>query len=179
MSHKRLSTRSGQILLLAIGFYLVLTAAYTIYTVHHEKGELITELDRDLMNAARGIPLMLPSDFFDRAVQPDAVSEQEDRQNIESLTRLANSLEMAYLYTLVDIDGTVYITSSSASEEEQQEHTEVRTFTAYPEMEAAVRNAIERGEPVFSSYTDRWGTFRHGYIPLQNEQGIPYVLAAD
>ena len=179
MSQKKEHSRSGLVLLIAIGFYFVVTVAYTLYAVQSEKREMITELDHDLLNAARSIPLLLESGFFERATKPGGVSEAEDQRNIDRLTLLADSLKVAYLYTLADIDGTVYITSSSASAEEQREHTEVRYFTAYSEMEAKARETIISGKPHFRTYTDRWGAFRHVYIPLRNEQGIPYVLAAD
>jgi len=179
MSHSTLRIRLGHILLIAVVFYLGLTAAYTALVVKYEKTELVTGLDLNLLKTARSVPLMLAPDFFERAVRPDAIPEEEDLENIDNLTQLADSLGLAYLYTLTEVDGTVYITSSSASKKERQSHTEVRTFTAYPEVQEAVRKAISSDEPAFSTYTDRWGTFRSAYIPLRNTQGVPYVIAAE
>jgi PAS domain S-box-containing protein len=149
------------------------------FVVQVEKAEWIVEQDRDLLRAARTIPILLEPGFVERAIRPGSISHEEDQNNIERLSRMADALDLAYLYTLIDLDGTIYITSSSASEEERQSATEVRAFTLYSEMEEEVRATLASGTPHFRTYTDRWGTFRHVYIPLKNSRGIPYVLAAD
>jgi PAS domain S-box-containing protein len=149
------------------------------FVVQVEKAEWIAEQDRDLLRAARTIPILLEPGFVERAIRPGSISHEEDQNNIERLSRMADALDLAYLYTLIDLDGTIYITSSSASEEERQSATEVRAFTLYSEMEEEVRATLASGTPHFRTYTDRWGTFRHVYIPLKNSRGIPYVLAAD
>jgi uncharacterized iron-regulated membrane protein len=139
----KLITRSGQILLLAIVVYAALLAGYAVRTYRHEEKKVLTWLDRDLLEAARSIPHLIAPDFFDRAVRPEAVSAAEDRANIDQLTRIADSLGLAYLYTLVYTNGQVYITSSSASEEERQKQTEVRYFTPYPEATEYARKALD------------------------------------
>ncbi len=179
MFGSKLFTRSGLILLLAITVYAALISGHALRISRNEEKKVIAGLDHELLKAARSIPHLIAPDFFDRAVQPGTISEAEDRANIKQLTRIADDLDLSYLYTLVYTNGNVYITSSSASKEERQKQTEVRYFTPYPETAEYVRKAVESGAPVFNTYTDRWGTFRHVYIPLRNKQGLPYILAAD
>ena len=179
MLYSKLRVRSGLILFLAIAFYAAVIAAYALHAAFAEKKEILNEIDNNLLRAARNIPNLMPPDFFDRAVQPGAISETEDQTNIEKLTQVAGGLELAYLYTLVYTNNIAYITSSSATEEEIRKQAQVRYFTAYPEVLYYVREAVETGKPVFNTYTDRWGTFRHVYIPMRNTQGTPYIIAAE
>jgi PAS domain S-box-containing protein len=179
MLYSKTRARAGRILLLAGAFFAVVVAVYALHTARDEREEAMQEVDDGLLKAARSIPHFLSPDFFDRAVQPGAISEAEDQANIKHLSQIANDLGLAYLYTLVYTNDAVYLTSSSASEEEVQKKTEVRYFTAYPEVTHYVLKAIETGSPVFNTYTDRWGVFRHVYIPMRNAKGVSYVTAAD
>ena len=179
MLYSKTRTRAGLILLLAVAFFAAVVAVYALHAARDEREEAMKEVDDGLMKAAKITPHLVATDFFDRAVQPGAISEEEDWANIKHLSQIANDLRLAYLYTLVYTNDAVYLTSSSASEEEVRKQTEVRYFTAYPEVTHYVLKAIEAGIPVFNTYTDRWGVFRHVYIPMRNTKGVSYIIAAD
>ena len=165
--------------LLGLVFFALVALGYGIWLYHNAGREALADLDRRLLMAAKTIPHVLEADFFDRAISPSGISPAEDRRNIQRLTRMANDLGVTYLYTLLFRDGDVYITSSSASPEEIAEGTEVRYYTEYPETLEAVERVVASDGPVFTTYEDRWGVFRHAYVSGTSAAGYPYVIAAD
>ncbi|MFW5860471.1 MAG: PAS domain-containing hybrid sensor histidine kinase/response regulator [Planctomycetota bacterium] len=163
--------------------FVLFLAAFVVYgycCYRREQRQTMESLDDRLLMAAHAIPEVLGREFFTQATGPATITPEDDQDNIEHLTRLAESLEAACLYTLACVDGQVYITSSSASAEERRTGNEVRYWTPYAEAPSTVATAIASGLPTFADHRDRWGHYRHVYIPLPGgDDDIVHVAAAD
>ncbi len=156
-------------------FYLLVVAAGAIISFHKDKGVLMEAVDRELMIGASSIRYILPDDFHDRALDAHSISTDEDERNIGALSRFIEGARFAFVYTMIESGGGIYVTSSSASKEELESGTEVRYFAPYEEA----RPYFKDSEPLFTTYTDRWGHFRAALIPQKSPDGRTYIAAAE
>lgn len=162
------------------GLWLLLAfVLFSLWNYHEEHHKVLSRLDSKLAIAAHFVPEILGESFFDDASGPAGISEEQDWENIRNLTRVAEKTGVAYLYTLAYVNGEVFITSSSASKEERDKHEEVRYWTRYMETLDRVEKAIQSEQPLYTSYEDRWGSFRHVYIPNGQTNGVAHIIAAD
>ena len=164
---------------LSLVLFLIAWAGYSVFTYYREYNNTLRQLDDKLLTSGSFLKDALPTDFFKKAVTPDGISEEEDEANIKKLTRLARQLHLAYFYTLVIKDNTVFITSSSASEEELAKGEEVRYWTKYMDTWDHIQEALKVDRPTYHSYRDRWGKFRSVYIPYQGPDGSWHIIAAE
>jgi diguanylate cyclase (GGDEF)-like protein len=182
-------------IIITVGFALLMLTTYSIWRYLQEESRLISNIDNRLYTAAVSVPFVLADDFHERAVNAKSISEQEDRQNIENLSRLNNRLKTKFLYTVIrDAKGTYRLSSSSALSDELEKGKEVRYFTPYPDAPDMLKELFEnktimksnfrsrREEykalyiPVFS---DRWGSYRSVFIPIRTANGNLYAVGAD
>nr|WP_320048807.1 GGDEF domain-containing protein [uncultured Desulfuromonas sp.] len=187
-----MKTREKIKMLIAVGFAICVLAAYCFWGYVHERKRLLAQIDEKLYAAAVAIPFVLEDDFHDRARDKHSISAAEDRRNIENLSKLNNRLGMKFLYTIVrDRHGTYLLTSSSALDEELQNGNEVRYYTAYPDVSTTLKQSFEESHINFSQrneayhalyvpvFSDRWGTYRSIFVPIQTASGNTYVLGTD
>lgn len=160
-------------------FYVLVVAAVASFNHAHARRTHMKAIDSRLLAGAASIPFVLADDFHDRAARGDDISVAEDEQNIRDLTEVRRRTQLAFLYTLLRRDGEVYITSSSASEEELQSKSEVRYNEPYEEALHFTQDAFQSTQAVYVSYTDRWGVFRAVYVPMTSPGGVRYLAAAD
>lgn len=176
----------------ALGFTLLVLAAYSTWDYLQEQQELVIQVDKRIYSAAAAIPYVLADDFHDRAVGADGIAPEEDQQNIRSLSALNNRLEMKFLYTVIrDKNGVYRLSSSSATDEELKNGKEVRYYTDYPDASELLKRSFEDGKTLFSDrsdtyqpvyapiYSDRWGTYRSVFIPMHSANGNLYAACAD
>ena len=156
-------------------FYALVVALGAAILYHNDKLTLMEVIDQELMIGASSVRYILPDDFHDRALAADSIASEEDWRNIDALTRYVRRLGFAFVYTMIESEGEIYITSSSASEEELNNGVQVHYFSAYSEARPYFRD----GEILFTTYTDRWGTFRAALIPETSPGGRPYIAAAE
>ena len=179
LSRKQTSSRQTLAFALAVIFFIAAGVIFVILSYSIRQKEMFASIDRQLYIGATAIPHLLPGDFHDRAVNPDAISPAEDRTNITQLSHHAEKAGFAFLYTLLKTPDGFHITSSSASEEELEAGDEVRYFEAFPEAYPQFHSALEKNRPVSFTHTDRWGSFRATAIPLLTPSGRPYLAVAE
>ncbi len=176
----------------AIGFTLSVLAAFCTWDYFQTQQKLITQVDKQLYSAAVAIPYVLKDDFHDRVTKATSITTDEDQDNIRALTALNNRLGTKFLYTVIrDQDGTYRLTSSSSTDKELKTGEEVRYFTAYPDASDLLKQSFidnkthfsgrsEKYFPVYAPiYSDRWGTYRSVFIPMQSPNGNHYMACAD
>jgi len=167
------------LLIIAIVFYIFGVLIYTMWNYFSLKADIMKNIDSRLYIGANAIKYILPEDFHDRAVDKQSITESEDRNNITLLSDYANSAGFKYLYTVIKSDGHIYITSSSATEEELKEKNEVTYFSIYDDCSDELKETFDKKEPVYVTYTDRWGTFRTVIIPEISKKGHIYLSGAE
>ncbi len=176
----------------AIGFTLLVVALFCTWSYLQEEQRLFAQIDNQLLAAASTIPYVLKDDFHDRATTANSISPNEDQQNIQSLSALGNKLGMKFLYTVIqDRDGKYRLSSSGATKKELEQEKEVHYFTPYPDVSKLIIASFKNDKTIFSAraqkyfpiyasdYTDRWGTYRSVFIPLQSPGGRRYFACAD
>jgi len=163
----------------ALVFYILVVAGYAYWSYHHERQQIFDRLDQQLMLAAISIKYVLADDFHDRADGPAAITPTEDDQNITALSHIADESGFAFLYTVIEADGKLYLTSSSATLEERAENQEIHYYHHYYDASSKLLEAAGGSEPVYATYTDRWGTFRALFLPQVSPGGQPYVACAE
>ena len=169
----------GLLLIGAFLIYLAFVGGAGAFHYLNTRALLLASLDRELLAGASAVRHVLADDFHDRAVTADAIARDEDWQNIRALSRLAARAGFTFLYTAIERDGRILLTSSSATDEELAEGVEVHYFDSYEEAHADVTAVLAEDEPLFTTYTDRWGTFRAALVPERSPAGQPFVAAAE
>ncbi|MBK1699801.1 sensor histidine kinase [Thiococcus pfennigii] len=159
--------------------YLAAVIGALSFRYYDTRGQQLASLDRELLAGASAVRYVLADDFHDRAVTADAIARDEDWRNIRALSRFAERAGFAFVYSAIERDGQILLTSSSATQEELAAGTEVHYFDPFDEVHANVVAVLAQGEPLFETYTDRWGTFRAALVPELSPGGRPFVAAAE
>lgn len=162
----------------AILLYVIALGVATAYSYMQTRDSLLEQIDRELLLAANSVPLMLEGNFHDRALGPDAISQDEDLRNIRELSEFARRTKIACLFTAIEQAGETRLTARSASPTELASGVEVHYFAPYTEGRRQILDVLISDSPVTETYTDRWGAFRTVLVPAVSPQGQVYVAAA-
>lgn len=153
---------------------------FSALSYNTEKTMLYQQLDSRLYAAAKGQTLLLASDFHDRALDLTAITSAEDSTNINQLSLFSKASQMSYVYTLIEKEGKVYFTASSATDEERKTGKNMtRYFDEYDDVSPSIRNAIKNHKLIFDEAPDKWGTYRSIIIPMTTAGGHHYAAGAD
>ena len=171
--------RATRRLTAAVLIYLVGIIAVAFISYMLERQRYLEDIDARLYAAASNLPGLLPEDFHDIARTADAITPEQDRHNLELLTRHAKTADMTYIYSYVMVDGEIYFTTCNYTEADVKNDQVVTYWTDYPEGAQKYYDAMYATEPVYVTAGDRWGLFRTILLPLKSPGGLPYVAAAD
>ena len=160
------------ILFFAIFFIIM---AFSIFAYKMIDKEFEESINSKLKSAALNTAFILGDDFFNRAIKKGAISKAEDINNTLKLSKLAKNEGVRYVYSMVERNGKVYFTSSSALKGESL----TSYWNYYPEASKKLRNIFKINHPFYEVSTDRWGTFKSILIPMQTKKGVKYIVGAD
>jgi c-di-GMP phosphodiesterase len=163
------------------GFILFLSSliACVYYTYTTMRSDVIETLDARLLNAATSVKYILGNDYHNQVNQTQTIPLSTYQTKNKQLSELAQALNIAYLYSMVLVNGQVHFSSSSYTQEDQNNGKVTQFLDLYPEATETNLAAFLSTEPVFETMTDQWGTFKTIYIPHIDENGITYLTAAD
>jgi len=167
---------------IATGFVLLVLFSSIINSsinYQYNKSILYTNIDNRLKSMALSINMFLDDSFYDRATKIGSISNSEDSQNILTLSKFINNLDVEYLYTMIKKDNKIYFTSSSTNNNEINTSNMTRYYDEYEEATDVLLHVIENGKVVYEESTDKWGTFRTIFIPLKTKNGNDYIVGAD
>lgn len=158
---------------------LITTSSYLIF--EYECDEHYSQIDDKLLSVAKGSSYLVAPDFYDRAIEADSISREEDMQNTQRLSKVAQYFHVAYIYSLIEKNGDFYFTTSSVSDDERKIGDEYLTkyFDKYDEASESVKNAFLNEETVYVEESDRWGSFRSVLVPMHSSQGKLYLSGVD
>lgn len=169
--------------LFLIAAFILFTLAVTLFSYYEyrqNKIELYRQIDEKLLASAEGASLVLPPDFYSRAVDPSSITQGEDDSNIDRLSRFAKGQKVVYIYTIIQKNGKIYFTASSGTEEERKSGINLtRYFDTYDDASDELKNVFRTQKKQFAEYTDKWGTFRSVFVPMKSQKGTFYVIGAD
>lgn len=145
-----------------------------------DKTHFYEQLDEKLRISASITDSLLTPEFHDRALNPDSISADEYTRNIHRLSQLSKKLNVVYIYTMVERNGEIYFTASSATDEELKTGINLTTyFERYDDPSEELKKTFKTHKRSFDEYSDKWGTFRSIFLPMKSPQGHWYVIAAD
>lgn len=168
----------GKFTILAV-CYLIIAGSYTLYLYNQTRDIVDRNINNQLLHGALATSAILGPDYHDGLTGPESRTEAEDWAAIERLTRHNNAVGLTFIYTAIKRDGQVFLTSSSASDEELADNDYVRFFDPYPDASDALRQSFEKDGPTWVDYTDRWGDFRAVFVPQRARDGSVYVAGAE
>lgn len=167
------------IAMIMVLFVIVSSSINSYISYVHFKEIECTSIEKILKTAALTANNLLGDDFFTKALDKDAISTEEDKNNIFNLSLLAKSLDVAYVYSMILQNGKVYFTSSSATEDDNRSSQVTKYFDEYKEATPLLHNILDINHTVFEISTDKWGTFKTIFIPLTTNDGHSYIVGAD
>ncbi|MDR2694977.1 MAG: PAS domain-containing protein, partial [Deltaproteobacteria bacterium] len=138
---------------------------------------IAADFDARLKSAAQSIPHVLPPDFPDRAVTPDAVSLAEELRHRAALGAVAKPARITRLYTLFEHKGSLHFTSLSTDKENRQDSRWY--FTPYNDAPPEFRNALATMQPLSLVRKDGKNTCRVAVEPIASPGGVRYLACAD
>jgi len=167
---------------IAVGFVLLvlfssLINSYNNY--HYSEYILYGNIDKNLKSTVLNSKLFLNDNFHDRAINQNSIAIDEDKRNIEILSKFVSNLDIEYLYTMVKKEGKIYFTSSSAIPEEINTNNMTHYFDHYESATKKLLKVLDKKEIVYEESTDKWGTFRTIFLPCMTAKGTPYIIGAD
>lgn len=170
--------RSLKLLVVSALIYALFVATFSLWYTKQEERSILKDVDGRLLDAAAALPHMLAADFHDRAWGGDAISFEEEMENRKRFNDFARETGLTWVYTVVEDGGKYYFSAPTVTEEEAQE-TKRWYYYPYKEIPESFAAAMTRGEAVFLTYTDEWGTFRSVALPRTSPGGRPYLSCAD
>ena len=171
---------SGNKIYLIIGLYILWIILFSFGSYQYEKQQRYTNLDRHLESAALTVPLLLPDGFHHQGLSQSAHSNEQDIANIVKLSKLTRHSDIVYIYSLILQDGEILFTSSSATDKELENNTDLSHFwDVYDDVDPQVFDVFKNKAEAYIEYKDKWGHFRSVFIPITSEDGRTYVVGAD
>jgi PAS domain S-box-containing protein len=169
-----------QYLYVALTIYIVGISGFLIYSYTEVKNDIYKSVDKQIVKAASSIDYMLPMNYHDKAISSKSIDDIEFNEITQLLSLHANNYEVKYLYSIIEQNGKLYFTSSSATSDEIRTGQNLTYYwQEYNEADSGFYNAFHTNKTTFVDYTDRWGTFRTAIIPRISSAGNKYIICAD
>jgi len=166
------------IIFLMIITYITGISGYGYYSYLKTKEDIISSIDQELKASAFAINFILDENYHARISNKDSISKERYIQNAQKLTNYAQLANVEYLYSFVKIDDTIRFVSSSFTQEDIRANQVTKYFDTYEEASDILKQSFAKKEIMFEESTDKWGTFRSVFIPIQiNNQ--TFIAGAD
>ena len=164
--------------ILFAGFFIFLTClvSYVYYTYETTRQTIISEIDNQLLYAAKSAQLIIGEQYHDDLT---SVTPEQYQQLSQKLSKLANTLEVEYVYSMAYEAPFVLFTSSSFTQADLSEDKLTQFLDPYPEATISNKGAFRSTEPVYEISEDQWGRFKTIFVPYINQAGKTYLVGAD
>jgi hypothetical protein len=170
---------SFRALALPLLVYAVGVLIFTAWSYNRKRQDILSGIDKRLLQTAQTVRFILPPDFHDRAVSADAVSRTEDMKNLTALTQFAKSVDVTFLRSLVFHDSSGILTSSNVTDEEITANRLPNYWDPFPAKDTpTLMPLLASGEPIISTLRQETRTYRSALIPEVSPSGNPYIAVA-
>ena len=164
-----------QLLMLAVLVNLIASVIFSFFSYQNEKTLLIRNIDNQLTVSAASLPAILGNAYHDRTAIPDT----EFYDLVQRLSQYADQAGITYLYTMVERQGKIYFTSSSATAEELRTNSFDEYWTEYEDPSDLLLETFKNPGTAFEEYEDSKDNFRSIFIPYRSANGQLYIAGAD
>lgn len=171
--------KNTKILFIAsLAVYCAGVIGFVLWENSQMKSELIGQIDRDLIMAAKALRFLMAPDFHDRAIDAGSISFEEELRNRAAVSGLASETNIKWIYALVEKDDKFYFSAPTVSDEEAKERKRWYWYP-YGDIPSEFVKALREKKTVFIEYSDQWGAFRSIAVPQFSPGGKPYLACAD
>jgi sigma-B regulation protein RsbU (phosphoserine phosphatase) len=151
----------------------------TYFTYSAEKEDILNGIDASLKTAAYGVSHILTPEFYARIKDQNSISDKEHLKNVIMLTQFARQAGLRYVYLYMKFGDRIRYISGSDDPEDIQKGTYDRFFISYDTAPDSMRRSFVDGKIRYDQYTDKYGTFRSVFIPLNAANGKVFIAGAD
>ncbi len=139
---------------------------------YHTSWDLLSDqIDKRMESSVEFVAMLIGDDYFNRAVTPDAISENEYFKNAKKLIHIADDIGFMNLYTLVKIDGKYHFTNNNGFT--------IPYFNEYSEHWPNLALTSQDGKTRFDEGSDSYGSSRSVIIRKTTTAGTDYLVGAD
>ena len=93
-----------------------------------------------------------------------SISQKRYMEIMGELSKYTDSVGVEYVYSMVQKDGKVYFTTSSATEEEFKKETYSKFYEEYKKASNGLKEAFKTKKPQFDEHSDEWGSHRSYFV---------------
>ncbi len=163
----------------ALTFLIVLFAGIGYYRFTTKITQINAVIDTQLLRSVK-LGEMIVGDSFHDKIQQKAPTAQEYNQIMKSLSSLAKIEGVVYIYSMVmDENGTLRFTSSSATDEEQQTGEGLSYFYDPYDDNDKIKQSMKETAVYYDHLADQWGHFRSIFVGHRTPSGVRYCVGAD
>ena len=108
-----------------------------------------------------------------------SISQKRYKEIMGELSKYTDSVGVEYVYSMVQKDGKIYFTTSSATEEELKKESYSKFYEEYKKASNGLKEAFKTKKPQFDEYSDEWGSHRSYFVPMTTKGGKEYVVGID
>ena len=166
----------------AIAFLIALMcfiAWNNIYKYNEYRNLIYQDIDHLLYSTAIVGSELLGADYHNNLTSKNSISAADQIKNERYMNIIANTSKVHYVYAVYNDRGIFRISTSSNTPDDYQKNDISNYYDPYPEASPALKNAFKTHKLTHEEYSDKWGTFRSVYIPLQSSNGTWYVMCSD
>lgn len=169
-----------KLLVMSIFIYLIGIFAFFVNELKSSRDIILKDVDSKLRSATISLNYIIPERIHYLAQNHEIISPTVDRYNTLELSKYAKELGVKYLYSYIMIDGKVYYTSSSASDEEISKGDVYAYMLYYSEATEELKELFKKpNSELIEESSDRWGNFRSILKSYEGYKGQIYVTGAD
>ncbi|MBF0543769.1 MAG: histidine kinase [Candidatus Riflebacteria bacterium] len=166
-------------LVLPIIIYLVGVIIFTFLHNRKTQQTILDDIDKRLLQAAQSIKYILPSDFHDRAIEKNSISEIEDINNIMAMTQYAKLVDVTYLSTALFSENDAFFTSHSTTDKDIADNAILFYGNNFPKSKLMkLKSEIKPQEPTFFFQESNSGMLRSVFLEEVSPSGNHYMAIA-
>ncbi|SIO92641.1 methyl-accepting chemotaxis protein [Vibrio spartinae] len=165
----------SQLLILAVLINLLISCFFTYFSYSNEKELLLKSIDAQLTISATALPTILGPDYQDRT----SVSDDEYLQHVKEISAFATRAHMTYVYTMVEKNGKIFQSFTSAPDATIADGTYERYMSEYEDASDLLQGVFQNPRVTYEDYADDQGNFRSVFIPFYSPNGKLYIAGAD
>jgi methyl-accepting chemotaxis protein len=136
------------------------------------------KIDTELTLAAHAYLIAVGEEKISKALN-NSLPEPESLAETAKMGRLANELDLAYLYSVYVVESTVRYVIDGAPQSDIDDGKFSLPGADYDDASPKILEAWNTGIPQFDNYSDSFGTFRSYFMPLTTSIGDTVVVCAD
>jgi C4-dicarboxylate-specific signal transduction histidine kinase len=158
---------------------IVIVMGISWFHYANTKELLRQKVNHNLLAVGRNPSFILDDHLQNLAYNDQNISRQEDEATIKKLSKYNENAGTDYVYTLIKKGESIYFTSSSAKEEDYKNGDVSYFMDKYDEATPLLHKVFQTHKITFEESTDRWGSFRSVFIPMQTAEGKWFVYGVD